>query len=348
MPSAPDIVTPRLLLREPTEADRAVWIRLHRDPRTYAHAPHAMAPTDEAAGEQFDKVVRHWREHGFGYHLVEQDGSVVGCGGLKVNPATEDHVTELNLYYRLAFESHGQGLAREAARAWVAWGIEWLPAQPVVAAVSEGNPRSIATARSSGLEESGRRLLPGDPPEFGAAVILTAPSVEVVRGEAFDAPTREAVLNLWCATNDAGGAVGFLPGAPRERVAEALAAHERGMTAGDVTAVLLRSAADRAVVGLGFWQRPTNPLLHHRRTAYRVMTDPGRRGRNLGRLLMGAMHRVARADGAELGELGVRGGYGTEDFYAALGWRELARLPGGIRVAPGDDRDDISMWRRFD
>jgi Acetyltransferases, including N-acetylases of ribosomal proteins len=164
MPPAPDIVTPRLLLREPTDADRAVWIRLHRDPRTYAHAPHAMAPTDEAAGEQFDKVVRHWGEHGFGYHLVEQDGSVVGCGGLKVNPATEDHGRELNLYYRLAFEAHGQGLAREAARAWVAWGIEWLPAQPIVAAVSVGEP---AVDRHGALQRP--RGVGAAPPARGSA-----------------------------------------------------------------------------------------------------------------------------------------------------------------------------------
>ena len=55
------------------------------------------------------------------------------------------------------------------------------------------------------------------------------------------------------------------------------------------------------VVAIGFWQRPSNPLLHHRRMAYRVMTDPDLRG----------------------------------------------RLVGGIRVGPGDDRDDIWMMRRF-
>lgn len=101
------------------------------------------------------------------------------------------------------------------------------------------------------------------------------------------------------------------------------------------------------MLALGFWQRPANPLLHHRRKAYRVMTDPARRGRNLGRLLMAAMHRVAREGGVEIGELGVRAGLGTEEFYASLGWVECGRLPGGIRVAPGDERDDHWMWRRL-
>lgn len=119
------------------------------------------------------------------------------------------------------------------------------------------------------------------------------------------------------------------------------------MVAGDVTAVLLRAPDTDRVVAIGFWQRPSNPLLHHRRMAYRVMTDPDLRGRNLGRLLMAAMHRVAREDGVEIGELGVRGGLETERFYAGLGWVECGRLVGGIRVGPGDDRDDIWMMRRF-
>lgn len=340
--------TARLELRRPREGDREFWVRLHRDPRTYAHAPHAMAATDEAAGAQFDTVLGHWGERGFGYHVVVSDGSPVGAGGLKVNPATADLPAELNLYYRFVPEVHGQGLAREAARAWVAHGVEWLPRElPIVAVAAPGNPASIATARSAGLSEVGTRRYPGDPAEFGESLVLRGPTVTVVRAEGFAEHLQEQVLDLWCATNDAGGAVGFLPGAPRAAVNGALARHEAGMREGDVTAVLLMDAATDRPVGLGFWQRPTNPLLHHRRTAYRVMTDPGRRGSNLGRLLMAAMHRVAREEGVEIGELGVRGGYGTERFYAALGWSEWGRIPGGIRVAPGDDRDDIQMLRHF-
>lgn len=264
-------------------------------------------------------------------------------GGLKRN----DDPDELIVYYRLAFDAAGQGFAREASRAWVAWALEWLPDLPVVAAAAAHNAASLATARTCGLEETGRRLLPGDPPELGRAAILTAPRVTVVRGEGLSATTREAVLDLWQATTEAGGAVGFVPGASRGAHEAALAAHEAGVRAGEVTAVLLRSAVDGAVLALGFWQRPANPLLHHRRKAYRVMTDPARRGRNLGRLLMAAMHRVAREGGVEIGELGVRAGLGTEEFYASLGWVECGRLPGGIRVAPGDERDDHLMWRRL-
>ena len=43
-------------------------------------------------------------------------------------------------------------------------------------------------------------------------------------------------------------------------------------------------------------------------------------------------------------QLTVRGGTGTEAFYTRLGYREVGRLPGALRVAPGDDRDEIIMW----
>ena len=55
----------------------------------------------------------------------------------------------------------------------------------------------------------------------------------------------------------------------------------------------------------------------------------------------------ARFPRMAFGELGVRGGLQTEKFYAGLGWVECGRLVGGIRVGPGDDRDDIWMMRRF-
>ena len=43
-------------------------------------------------------------------------------------------------------------------------------------------------------------------------------------------------------------------------------------------------------------------------------------------------------------QLTVRGGKGTEAFYAKLGYSEVGRLPGALRVADGDDRDEIFMW----
>lgn len=189
-------------------------------------------------------------------------------------------------------------------------------------------------------------MLTDDLPDESPSIIFRSPVVE--RRTDFDADTHGSVLDLWVRVTEGGGAVGFVPGDGHERHEEALRAHEADMAAGRTVAVLLRSAEDESVVAAGFWVQGPNPLLGHTRTAYRVMTDPDRRGRNLGRLLMAAMHRVARADSVEVAVLGVRGGTGTEAFYEQCGYVVTGRTPGMIRVAPGDDRDSIEMARRLD
>lgn len=359
MTTSATLSTERLRLRPVTEADRPMWVRLHTDPAQYPFAPWAVARDAASAGEKLDLALAHWDRHGFGYGVVEDRvsgdplgvaGVVLGCEG-----------AHLNLYYRFDLPHHGRGLGPEVARAVVADAVERRPALPLTATARPDHRASIRTAERAGLTLVGPAedgaALPGVPPQVvararaadpegvPAPVVLLAPRVEVHR-EPFDGAVREEVLDLWCATNDAGGAVGFLPGAPRAAVTEALATHEESMAAGRAAAVLLREPTG-ALVALGWWVAGPNPLLAHRRTAYRVMSHPERRGRNLGRLLLAAMHRVAREDGVEVVELGVRGGTGADAFYARLGYREVGRLPGGIRVAPGDDRDDIWMARRL-
>ena len=346
-----EIATARLSLRRPVEADRELWVRLHRDPSLYRHAPWAILPSDGAASEQFDGVLAHWEEHGFGYHVVERDGGPVGVGGLRTG-----RDGEANLYYRLSGDQHGQGYACEAARAWVAAGLERLPLT-VTAVAKEHNLASVRTALGAGLGRAGTRVLADDPIDSGASVLFRASRVEVLREQGFTAARRRDVVDLWCRVTEAGGAVGFLPGDGREAHTAAVAAHEESMRAGLATCVLVRDPdapgdPDPAIVGLGWWVREATPLKAHVRSAYRVMTDPEKRGRNLGRILMAAMHREARVDGAELVTLGVRGGLGLESFYAGCGYAEVGRVPGGIRVGrkpsgEWDDRDDVLMARRL-
>jgi hypothetical protein len=59
------------------------------------------------------------------------------------------------------------------------------------------------------------------------------------------------------------------------------------------------------------------------------------------------VHEAARRHGWDFVHLTVRGGTGTQAFYDGLGYREVGRIPGALRVAPGDDRDEISMIREL-
>jgi hypothetical protein len=59
---------------------------------------------------------------------------------------------------------------------------------------------------------------------------------------------------------------------------------------------------------------------------------------------MAAAADAARGfDGIEAIRLTCRGGTGVDRFYASCGYKECGRVPDAIRVAPGDDRDDITM-----
>lgn len=337
-----EIATNRLTLRPPVRSDRRLWARLSRDPVLWTHEQHAMPASEDHAGAEFDDCQRRWGSVGFDFGVVDESlrGVGIGIGGVRRADAGD----RLVLGYLFDPAVHGRGLAREAGRAWAAHALEWLPSLPLVAVLDERNVPAVRTALSLGMERAGTES-PVGPARGEPATLFLAPRVEV--HESFDDDTREAVLDLWCAANDAGGAVGFLPGAPRAAVAQILAGHEEDMEDGVTTAVLLR-APDGAVVGLGFWVAERNELMAHTRTGLRVMTDPARRGRNLGRLLLAAMHRVARDRGVELVTVVVRSGLGITRFYERAGYVEVGRVPATIRVARGDDRDSIVLARRLD
>ena len=47
--------------------------------------------------------------------------------------------------------------------------------------------------------------------------------------------------------------------------------------------------------------------------------------------------------GLEHLRLVLRSGENLEAFYESLGWVEVGRHPNALRLAPGDDRDEVSM-----
>lgn len=89
-------------------------------------------------------------------------------------------------------------------------------------------------------------------------------------------------------------------------------------------------------------QRNPSPLIAHWSTISRLQSLPSSRGQGIGSALMVHARQVARSEmGLEQLRLAVRGGTGLEHFYARLGSTVTGRWPGALRLAPGDDRDDI-------
>jgi GNAT superfamily N-acetyltransferase len=163
---------------------------------------------------------------------------------------------------------------------------------------------------------------------------------EVVR---IDDALRAAMLSCWVDVTNAGGAVGFVPPVTGADVDPALEHLVSGVHERDGILVLL--VVDGELAGFAGLMTSAHVLKQHWATVLRVQVHPSRQGRGLGRLLLEGVHEAARRHGWEFVHLTVRGGTGTEAFYRTLGYREVGRIPAALRVAPGDDRDEISMIR---
>ncbi|MEX1908544.1 GNAT family N-acetyltransferase [Janibacter sp. Y6] len=279
--------------------------------------------------------VRRWERDGFGSWVVAVEDEPVGFVG--VRPREDD----IALTVRSTPAVAADGRARAALRLAVADAIEWLPDVPLRLRVAEDDPTTRAVAESSGLVH-----VPEDDHEARGTrwQVLESPYVRTFT--TLPPRARRSLVDLWVRVNDAGGAVGFVAGAPREDVEAEVERREDGLASGHLRGVgLMTPAGD--LVGAAFLRTPTTPLQAHIRSVESVMVDPQRRGASLGRHLMAGVHRAARDEGVEILTLDYRDGVGLGQFYAKVGYTEVGRQPGVIRVAPGDDRDSVLLWRRL-
>lgn len=153
----------------------------------------------------------------------------------------------------------------------------------------------------------------------------------------------EEFAELWTEVSNAGGSVGFVPPVTVEDVRPDLDKHLAAAADGRSRLLVGRDPAGRvratAVIALN-----AHRLQKHWVWVYTVMVDPALQGRGAGRALMEAVADAARTmEGIEAIRLGCRGGTGLERFYQSCGYKEVGRVPAAIRVAPGDDRDDITL-----
>lgn len=157
---------------------------------------------------------------------------------------------------------------------------------------------------------------------------------------------RDEIVALWTEASNAGGAVGFAGTVTAAEVLRTANKAFDGVESGD-DRLLVGFAGDRLAAMLLFVSGRF-ALAAHWRTIKRVMVRPDVQGHGYGAALMREAERAAREIGWDALHLTVRAGLGTERFYAALGYKEVGRLPGALRVAPGDDRDEIHMWLALD
>jgi GNAT superfamily N-acetyltransferase len=153
---------------------------------------------------------------------------------------------------------------------------------------------------------------------------------------------RQQLVTLWTEVTNAGGSVGFVGPVTEEQVRPTADTAFAGIEDGS-DRLLVGYADDRPVAFLIF-VRNRFALKTHWCTLKRVMVHPDCQGTGYGAAIMREAERIGRAAGWEALHVTVRGGLGTELFYQRCGYREVGRLPGALRLTPGDDRDEILMW----
>jgi GNAT superfamily N-acetyltransferase len=171
------------------------------------------------------------------------------------------------------------------------------------------------------------------------------PAVDVRAVTVVDDALRAELLACWVDVINAGGAVGFVPPVDADDVAPVLDRLLGSVTSG--RAVLAVLTVDGATAGFAALVASSSPLRRHWGTVLRVQVHPSRQGTGLGRALMEGVHRIAADRGWEFVSLTARGGTGVDAFYRGLGYAEVGRLPGAIRVGAGDDREEILLVRKL-
>ncbi|TCB90100.1 GNAT family N-acetyltransferase [Micromonospora zingiberis] len=153
---------------------------------------------------------------------------------------------------------------------------------------------------------------------------------------------RARIVALWVDVTNAGGAVGFVAPVTADEVRTIADPTLAGIAEGPDR--LLLGYHDDRLVAMAIFTDPRFHLKPHLRVLTRVMVHPDAQGRGVGEALMRTAAQVGRDLGLAALHVTVRDGLGLDRFYQRLGYREVGRWPGAIRVAPDDDRDEILMW----
>jgi RimJ/RimL family protein N-acetyltransferase len=151
------IETGRLILRLPVAADRAALHAMWADPAVMAD----LGPVMDAAKSDAT-LARHdsYRNERLGFNVVERrdDGAVIGFCGLKRGNAGTPIADQVEIGWMLAQAYWGNGYAREAAEASLAWAWANLPDDRIVAITAARNLKSQRLMERLGMQ----RLADGD------------------------------------------------------------------------------------------------------------------------------------------------------------------------------------------
>jgi ribosomal-protein-alanine N-acetyltransferase len=145
------IETPRLVLRELTDADHEALFQMYQDPRMNRFLGGPPPPREEYWKKVRETWPAYYARHGFGLWAAvrREDGRLLGrCGLLSQEVEGERQV---EVAYALAPELWGRGYATEAARASRDHAFRTLDAPQVISLILPENAASIRVAERNGM-----------------------------------------------------------------------------------------------------------------------------------------------------------------------------------------------------
>ena len=146
------IETARLVLRTWRDADRDPFLALCRSPIVMAHLGGPMP--DDAVDTAIARIHACQAEHGHCFWAAERkaDRAFLGFCGLKIATGLAPGIEgDVEIGWRLGADAWGQGYAREAAIASLAWAWANLDASRVVAITVPLNHRSWGLMERLGM-----------------------------------------------------------------------------------------------------------------------------------------------------------------------------------------------------
>ena len=174
--------TDRLILRTWEPADRAEFLRHCNTPAVTRYLGGVQSAEESSAA--FERIDAYQRDSGHTFWIVERksDGALLGFCGLKsVGDEGMPIDGEVEIGWRLREDAWGQGYAREAAEAALAWGWKNLGASRIVAITTPGNEPSwrlmerLGMTRRPELDFAHPNIPPGDPFSAHITYVLERP-----------------------------------------------------------------------------------------------------------------------------------------------------------------------------
>lgn len=138
------ISTPRLVLRRWREDDVAPMSAISADPEVMRWIGDGSVRDERQTKAAMEAWEREWDRHGFGLFALElrSAGELIGFAGLAVPEFLPEVMPAVEIGWRLARPFWGRGLATEAARAALRFGLNDRGLERIISIVQVGNDAS--------------------------------------------------------------------------------------------------------------------------------------------------------------------------------------------------------------